>query len=258
MKFKNMLKKEILKYEKIGDKVKYDKFENLEGSLIICDNEYYHKLKNKTKNKFEQKYIKKINIKFAQNLAQKSYNKKIKKLVNKVLPLLRKLYYSFDENLIDEVYERYSDKRKKLVIPVMETKVQYIENWKNKPYHGKGFDIGSNHIFTNNGQRVRSKTEKILADKFEFLNIPYKYECPLNLGDRVIYPDFTFLDPHTCEEIYWEHFGMMDNPQYVENAIKKIESYSMNGLKLICTFETLNRTPNNHYVDWLINEHLMD
>ncbi|MFM1538640.1 hypothetical protein [Helcococcus bovis] len=258
MKFKNMLKKEILKYEKIRDKLKYDKFEDLEGSLIICNKDYYHKIKNKSTNEFEQKYIKKSEIKLAQSLAQKSYNKKVRNMVKKILPLMKKMYKYFDGYLIDDIYDNYSDDRKNLIIPVFETKGQYLERWKNTPYQEKGFDSRSNEIYTYKGKRVRSKTEKILADKFESLDIAYKYECPLNLGGRVIYPDFTFLDPYTCEEIYWEHFGIMDNPEYVESAIKKIEAYSVNGFKLICTFETANRAPSNQYVDCLINKYLLD
>lgn len=258
---KTFLKNEILRFEKIQRILNKQKYPDVDGMVCIKKKakkiEYYHKFKNHETLKFEQKYIKKSEIKLAQSLAQKSYNKKIKNIVKKILPLMKKMYEYFDENLIDDVYDQYSDERKNLVMPMFETKGQYAEIWINQPYQGKGFDSRSNEIFTNKGNRVRSKTEKILADKFENLDIPYKYECPLSLGERVIYPDFTFLDPHTCEEIYWEHFGMMDNPQYAENAIKKIELYSMNGLKLICTFETGNRAPNNQYVDWLINQHLL-
>ena len=44
------------------------------------------------------------------------------------------------------------------------------------------------------------------------------------------------------EEIYWEHFGMMDDPNYVENAMQKLMLYQQNGIfpgeQLIITFET--------------------
>lgn len=47
-------------------------------------------------------------------------------------------------------------------------------------------------------ERVRSKSEKILADYFYRRKIPYKYECPLTLkGVGTVYPDFTFLSPKT-------------------------------------------------------------
>ncbi|MFM1541792.1 hypothetical protein ABGF49_03700 [Helcococcus ovis] len=42
---------------------------------------------------------------------------------------------------------------------------------------------------------MRSKSEKILADYFDKMNIPYKYECPIKFGEINFNPDFTFLTP---------------------------------------------------------------
>ena len=77
----------------------------------------------------------------------------------------------------------------------------------------------------------------------KYNNIPYKYEKPLHLkGYGVIYPDFTFLSKRTGSEIYWEHEGRMDDPEYAKTAIKKIETYEEHGIyigeRLILTFET--------------------
>ncbi len=41
---------------------------------------------------------------------------------------------------------------------------------------------------------------------------------------------FYFLSPRLDKEIYWEHDGMMDDPVYAKNAIKKIEAYERNGI----------------------------
>ena len=61
-------------------------------------------------------------------------------------------------------------------------------------------------------------------------------------GYGVVYPDFTFLSKRTRKEIYWEHEGRMDDPEYTKAAIKKIETYEDNGIyigeRLILTFET--------------------
>ena len=47
---------------------------------------------------------------------------------------------------------------------------------------------------TNNGVRVRSKSEKIIGDKLEELGIPYIYEASLRLPNgRYFSPDFTLL-----------------------------------------------------------------
>lgn len=92
--------------------------------------------------------------------------------------------------------------------------------------------------------------------------IKYKYECPLTFRDgTVFYPDFTFLSPHTLEEIYWEHHGMMDNPQYALNTVRKIEKYENNGIlrnqRLIITYECSNHNLNYNWVQLLIKEFLI-
>ena len=49
-------------------------------------------------------------------------------------------------------------------------------------------------IYTERGERVRSKSEKIIADKLFLQNIPYHYERPIYLkGFGMVYPDFCCL-----------------------------------------------------------------
>ena len=72
--------------------------------------------------------------------------------------------------------------------------------------------------------------------------IPFRYECPLELGNTTLYPDFTIMHPKTGELIYWEHFGMMDDPAYCKNVFSKLNLYVANGIipniNLITTYET--------------------
>ncbi|MFM1540497.1 hypothetical protein ABGF49_07935 [Helcococcus ovis] len=77
------------------------------------------------------------------------------------------------------------------------------------------------------------------------MKIPYRYECRIILKNGfTYYPDFTFLSPFTCQEIYWEHFGMMEDENYSKNALRKINRYYNNGIKefdnLIITMESKN------------------
>ena len=105
------------------------------------------------------------------------------------------------------------------------------------------------------------KSEKILADFFYRNNILYKYEKPLNLsGYGIVYPDFTFLSRKLRREIYWEHEGMMDKPEYAIKAVKKLNSYQMNGIlpgeRLILTFETEQDVLNSKIVCDLVDKYL--
>ena len=93
-----------------------------------------------------------------------------------------------------------------------------------------------------NGKLVRSKSE-VLIDMALYTNrIPFRYECELQMGDSIIYPDFTIRHPKTGEVYYWEHFGMMDDIFYIKNACAKMQLYATNGITpgidLIMTFET--------------------
>ena len=104
---------------------------------------------------------------------------------------------------------------------------------------------------------MRSKSELIIADMLNKAGVPYKYEYPLRLnGMGKIYPDFTVLNIKKREEIFWEHFGMMDDPTYVEAAIKKILTYEQNGIfpgeNLICIYETRKNPINQKVVNSLI------
>lgn len=89
---------------------------------------------------------------------------------------------------------------------------------------------------------VRSKSEMMIAMCLHIHNIPFRYECALQLGDTTVYPDFTLRHPQTGKVFYWEHFGLMDNPAYIENTCSKIRLYASHGIvpgiHLITTYET--------------------
>ena len=110
---------------------------------------------------------------------------------------------------------------------------------------------------TENGERVRSKSEKIIADKLHALGVPYRYEYPLVLdGNMKIYPDFMMLRMPEREETYLEHFGLMDDEGYVEKVMWKLNTYERNGIylgvNLFITYETGRNPLNTKTFDRLI------
>ena len=75
------------------------------------------------------------------------------------------------------------------------------------------------------------------------LEIPYHYEKALRLRNGATrYPDFTLLKVSTGEEIYLEHFGLLDDSEYLSENLKKLEEYRKNGIyvgkNLLFTYET--------------------
>ena len=208
-------------------------------------------------------YINKNNIDLARNLAQKSYDEKVLKVAEKRLLQIEKITKDYKVNEIEEIYLRERVERQELIEPVELIWNQRIKKWKEKEYKGKGFREDAPTILTERGERVRSKTEKIMADYFYRNGIEYKYECPLYLnGVGTVYPDFTFLSPKTGEEIYWEHNGMVDDAKYARNMVKKIMAYENNeifpGERLILTFETEQTILNTNKIEQLTRRYLIE
>ena len=74
------------------------------------------------------------------------------------------------------------------------------------------------------------------------MGVPYRYEAPLKLKNgKIRYPDFTILDIKNRKIYYHEHFGLMDDIEYVETNLIKLEEYKRSGIypgkNLIITYE---------------------
>lgn len=188
-------------------------------------------------------YIKKNNERFAIKLALKSYYK-------------RKLKILYREREATEKYlERIqfaSDEAERLLIKSEEfsrlvslgegKKSDFVEDWIKQE-----FETNPNHsehltIRTVNGLYVRSKSEAYIASELADHSIPFRYECKMNICGIDFYPDFTILNPLTEEIVLWEHLGMVDDENYLNNAFSKIRLYIKAGFvpskNLILTFET--------------------
>lgn len=89
---------------------------------------------------------------------------------------------------------------------------------------------------------VRSKSESFIAFQLHTHGIHFRYECKLQLRHCLFYPDFTFLHPVTGKVIIWEHFGLMDDPDYRRKTASKLRTYVENGYipnqTLFMTFES--------------------
>ena len=182
-------------------------------------------------------------------LAQKSYDKKVLKAARGELEATRFFLCSFPIIPAEEVYECYSSNRKELIEPIQLPADQMIRQWLEAAFLPKSFPDDYPEYYTENGERVRSKSEVIIANLLKQKNIPYKYECPLVFpSGKTIYPDFTILDIHRRRQFFLEHLGMMDDPLYSEVAVERISLYEENGIfpgdQLIITHETRRRPLN--------------
>lgn len=239
----------------------------IEGRLEISKShnsyQFYCKQNNSKENgqRAQKRYLGRNESEVVHQLAQQSYNQNARLLISKRIKQLKKLLEGFHSDELDRLYDTLHPLRKKLVQPLLPTNQQKLESWKNQSFQPKSIRNVQEALYTNKKERVRSKSEKILADLFSAKGVDYKYESPLILPDGLrIYPDFTFYHPEKQVEIYWEHFGMMDVPEYANNAIRRIALYESAqiflGERLLVTFETSQCTLNLHSAEALIQRHL--
>ena len=240
---KNLLLEERKRLEGII-KIKQSELKNKpEGTLRLSKSnehiQYYHC----TDENKQGKYIVKGNEELIKALAQKSYDEKLLQLAEKRLKQMDRILIDYEDDEIEKIFQKEHVERQRLIKAVEPTWEQKVKMWADEEYQGKGFQEGLSLIFSDRGERVRSKTEKIMADYFYRQGIEYKYECPIYLkGMGTVYPDFIFLSKRIGDEVYWEHCGMVDSPEYARNMVRKIEMYENNGIfpgeRLILTYET--------------------
>ena len=167
------------------------------------------------------RYLSKKNLDFAGQLAQKKYDVCVEKL------------------LLDQ--KRFVDK---LLSEDLEKKILGI-------YEGFFPEV-----------QGMIKSEIMIADALFHAKVPYRYEFPVRIKGRgIFHPDFLCLNRRTGKEVVWEHFGLMDNPEYAANALEKIALYAQNGFVLgsgfIYTMETSVRPLSSRLVKQLIEAHFL-
>lgn len=132
----------------------------------------------------------------------------------------------YERSSLKDIYSKTNPIRLELIEVVEVSDEEFVKQWQSVEYEGKPIINDAQVIVTERGERVRSKSEKIIADKLYMLGIPYRYECPIWLDENIkVYPDFTILRMPEREEVYLEHFGMMDDMDYVNKTMHKLSSY---------------------------------
>ena len=231
------------------------------GTLRISERkhkkQYYHR---KKKNDRGGVYIPQDQKDLIRRLAQKSYDEKVLREAEKESRLLQKMLLYYKSPAVETIFENLSEGRKELIQPIEKTPEEYVREWSEVSYKGKGFAEDAPELYTDRGERVRSKSELIIANILYKNGIPYRYECPLELkGYGTVYPDFTILNIEKRKEIILEHLGMMDDPAYAEQAVRKVQSYTASGFylgeNLILTAETRQQPLNIKLVQELINKY---
>ena len=212
------------------------------GTLQIYRNknsyQYYYRSTPNVKN---GTYISKKRMPFIRALAQKSYDQKFLTAAE----TLRKDILAFPDQycsphgmhafyqFLASVYENLTPARQELVTPYVLPDEMFIQSWLAVEYVGNPFKPDDPELYTNRRERVRSKSEKMIADKLLDLQIPYRYEYPIHIRRLgTVHPDFMILDILTRENVMFEHFGRMHEARYVNKTLTKLEAYEEDGWHL--------------------------
>lgn len=206
-----------------------------------------------------ERYLSAADTALISDLVQKDYLKRVLKQIKCELSAIEKMQKLYPETIAEDVFDSLSDARKQYARPINVCDDAYAERWMAVPYKRKPFKKDAPEFYTLKGERVRSKSEVIIADRLRAQGIPYRYECPLKVGNRIIHPDFTILRMSDRKILYHEHCGKMNDPQYTEDLIIRAKDYNRTGIilgdKLFFTFESETTPLDMTMLDNIISQH---
>ena len=237
------------------------------GSLICYERgdtvEYQHLLEDGSR-----VYIGKDNRNLLVSLAQKKHYLKMidaaQREIKQIDRCLKALQSDRGISDIDDVYPSLHKGIQNLSGSFTITDDGYAVKWLKDNLKGStGKKQLTGELETSRGDKVKSKSEVIIADRLDLAGVPYVYEYTLGLdnGKAIRYPDFYVLNKRTRKAYFWEHLGMLDKGNYCYSSQVKLDEYARNGYfpgkNLLITFESENRPLSTRYVDMLIKEYLI-
>ena len=197
----------------------------------------------------------------AEKLVRKRYLEHVRGTLLDQLKVIDTFLEQYDPNALVKVYDSEGKFRQKFLTPIVLPDDLYAMEWLAYKYEPKAFSEDAPEHYSTNNVRVRSKSEAMIADALHTAKIPYRYECPLEINHMIIHPDFTILRMYDRKIIYWEHFGMMDDIDYRNDALRRIRDYEAAGIfpgdNLIITYETGRLPLNQRIIKQKIDHYLL-
>ena len=251
----------LSEYKKINRQIEaiQKQLETLPPGKLLCSSNGKHYKWYNCDNHIKT-YIPKQNRPFAEQLALRKY---LCLLLEDLLHEKRAIQFYLDHHLEHSKSQLLLNNPEfsTLLSPYFTPHSQELSDWLKASYERN--PQHPEHLLhkSSSGNLVRSKSEAII-DMLLYLNkIPFRYECALQLGETTLYPDFTIRHPKTGAIYYWEHFGLMDNPAYSQNAFSKLQLYSnyniIPSIQLITTYETKEQPLNSDMVEKIITHYFL-
>lgn len=176
-------------------------------------------------------YISAADKDIAKRLAQKDYYEKMLTNLHRQEMAIKRFILKYNCASVSNLYEKLSDGRKQLINPIIKSDADYIKEWYEKYCGAQNKYDKSSSYTTNNGEEVRSKSEKILADLFYQYGVIYQYEPEIILHNGIkCYPDFVLLNLRERKTYFWEHFGLTSDNTYSDKNLEKLARYEKSGI----------------------------
>lgn len=225
------------------------------GSLLLKRGQYYRAVQNGGKR--EQLFISPQlpdQEQLIQELRERQY-------IKKALPVLKKNLAGYEQLL--KVMHPYDPIEIQAKLPRQYEGMYlrsffldgdiWLENWQEESYE-KNTGFAQNLIYrSEGGLMTRSKAEADIATMLERNELTFRYEPVLYLGKKKVSPDFCVVHPYSRKQIYWEHFGSMDNPDYADKTMDKLRRYAKYGYflgdRLIVTWESRYNPLTFHHIN---------
>ena len=116
-----------------------------------------------------------------------------------------------------------------------------IKTWKKETFQKNNFQKENLIYESSAGTYVRSKSELLIANLLEKYGLVYRYDALVQLEGKKISPDFLIKNPFNQKTVIWEHFGALNQENYIEKMHQKMSLYQKNGYKqfenIVYTFE---------------------
>lgn len=198
-------------------------------------------------------YLPHAEMEIIKGLAQKEYTERFFKMAEKELLLMDGFLKKLEAKNMQDAYWGMPEFKRELVEPYVLSDEMYAKKWQAEKYNSNPYYPERKIYATQRGDKVRSKSEALIADTIYSLGIPYRYEEEVRLyGGGRRFPDFSLLNVARREKIYLEHFGLLDNKEYFDGCVEKLRTYAECGIylgsNLLITFETSEEPLNTEWV----------
>ena len=235
-----------------------------EGELFIVRHEngecYCERLPKKGNRKKERRFGITGDKEKTRALVRKKYVKKAVKIAEKDIEVLTKAldnYTPFDEQSIMTDFSRQHPR----VAGYIYRDASELEEWAKNYERQKDFYDEDLTSVAGDGTLMRSRGEIVIAEKLRHYDIPYRYEASLGIPDLPYVPDFTIKRPRDGKIFYWEHFGDVNDREYMRRNDIKLDRYKEYNIvpwdNLIITYDFRENGVNVPLIEGMIHSWLL-